>query len=202
MNLLRRYQDDKKKKTTSSNKKSVENLGRTDGDFGNLPDKTNFEKRIEDPKLFIENPDGTKSTHKMMSFETDGKYYAAPTIIEKDGKLVELDEDAAYEHAMRTKEYKEFTTEAEAQAYASGGYKKGTPLEEQPNSVVERSLEDKTKYAYRLQTQITPEGKKIFKQVPYSKYNEETKKWELIPDVPLYIDLRGKFRRGGLFYRD
>ena len=92
-------------------------------------DKTNFEQRIQKPTQDIKNSDGTHSTHKMMSFESDGKYYAAPTIVEIDGKLVELSEDEAFEYAMKNKEYKEFPTEKEAQEYAEGKYKEGTPLE-------------------------------------------------------------------------
>ncbi len=91
--------------------------------------KTNFEQRIANPSLSIKNPDGSESTHKMMSFEADGKYYAAPTIVEQNGKLKELSQDAAADYALKNKEYKEFKTEKEAQAYAEGGYKKGTPLE-------------------------------------------------------------------------
>lgn len=90
---------------------------------------TNFEKRINKPDKFIDNGDNTTSTHEMMSFESGGKYYAAPTIIENDkGELKRLSEDAAFNHAMQTGEHKEFATEAEAKTYAKGGYKKGSPL--------------------------------------------------------------------------
>lgn len=94
------------------------------------PKVTNFEQRIQKPTQVINNKDGTVSTHKMMSFEADGKYYAAPTIVEKDGKLVELSQKEAVDYAMKTGEFKEFKTEKEAREYAEGGYKKGTKLEE------------------------------------------------------------------------
>ena len=90
---------------------------------------TNFEQRIQNPVNKINNEDGSHSTHKMMSFEADGKFYAAPTIIEKNGKLIELDSNDAIDYALKNKEYKEFATESEAQKYAEGDYKKGTALE-------------------------------------------------------------------------
>ena len=90
--------------------------------------KTNFENRIKNPVLTIKNEDGSVSTHKMMSFEADGKFYAAPTIIEREGKLEELSQEDAIDYAFKNNEYKEFKTENEAQEYARGGYKKGTPL--------------------------------------------------------------------------
>lgn len=96
------------------------------------PRVTNFEQRIQKPTQSIDNGDGTTSTHSMMSFESDGKYYAAPTVVEINGKLQRLSEDDAYNYAMKNKEYKEFKTDAEAKAYATNGYKKGTPLEHIP----------------------------------------------------------------------
>jgi hypothetical protein len=97
-----------------------------------VPKITNFEQRIQNPVLNMHNKDGTTSTHKMMSFEADGKYYAAPTIVEQNGKLVELTKDEAFKYAMKNKEYKEFKTDKEAKDYANNGYKKGTPLSQTP----------------------------------------------------------------------
>jgi hypothetical protein len=94
-----------------------------------IPFRTNFERRIMNPSLSIKNKDGSSSTHKMMSFEVDGKYYVAPTIVEVNNKLVELKPNEAIDYAIKNREYKEFKTEKEAQKYAEGGYKKGTPLE-------------------------------------------------------------------------
>lgn len=91
---------------------------------------TNFEKRIFDNKLTLQNSDGTTSTHKMMSWESDGKYYAAPTIVEQNGKLIELSPDDAINYALKNNEYREFNSDKEAQDYANNGYKKGTPLEQ------------------------------------------------------------------------
>ncbi len=91
--------------------------------------KTNFEQRIQNPVKQINNPDGTHSTHKMMSFEADGKYYAAPTIVQQGDSLVELSQKDAIQHAFKNKELKEFKTEKESQDYANGGYKVNTPLD-------------------------------------------------------------------------
>ena len=92
--------------------------------------KTNFEQRIANPTETIKNADGTESTHKMMSFEADGKFYAAPTIVKQNGKLVELSPKDAIDYAFKNKEFKEFKTDQEARDYANNGYKKGTLLEE------------------------------------------------------------------------
>lgn len=93
-------------------------------------EKSNFEERINDPnQKSIDNKDGTSSTHKMMSFEADGKYYAAPTIVEIDGELKELSQEEAMTYALENNEHKEFKTEAEARRYAEGEYKKNTPME-------------------------------------------------------------------------
>jgi len=91
---------------------------------------TNFEQRIQNPTNRISNTDGTTSTHKMMSWESDGKFFAAPTIVEINGKLKELSPKEAIDYAFKTKELKQFNTEKEAQRYAEGGYKENTPLAE------------------------------------------------------------------------
>jgi hypothetical protein len=101
---------------------------------------TNFEKRIQNPVNKIKNIDGTTSTHKMASGEVDGKYIAYPTIVEQNGKLVELPDGKegnwkAMDYALKNKEYKEFKTEKEAQDYSNNGYKKGTPMEEQSSKL-------------------------------------------------------------------
>jgi len=96
---------------------------------GQGPKLTNFEKRIQNPVNKLQNEDGTTSTHKMMSWESDGKYFAAPTIVEVNGKLKELNPEEAIDYAFKNNEFKEFKTDAEAREYADNGYKKGTPLE-------------------------------------------------------------------------
>ena len=98
---------------------------------------------MNDPSKFIQNSDGTKSTHKMASANVDGKNIAFQTIVERNGKLEELDINSAIDHAMKTGEFAEFATEQDAQGYAEGGYKKGTALEnfDKPNG--RKILEDK-----------------------------------------------------------
>jgi hypothetical protein len=101
------------------------------------PDKKqkNFEVRMNDPNqksIPSGDNDGKTSTHKMMSFDADGKYYAAPTIVEKDGKLEELSQEDAMAYALKNNEYKEFKTEEEASKYAEGDYKVGTPMDDNP----------------------------------------------------------------------
>lgn len=88
-----------------------------------------FEKRINNPVQYIQNADGSRSTHKMASAGVEGKEIAFPTIVNIDGKLKELPINDAIDHALKTGEYKEFKTQDEASRYAEGGYKKGTPLE-------------------------------------------------------------------------
>lgn len=127
-------------------------------------DNTNFEKRFNDRTLNIDNGDGTSSSHKMMSFEVDGKQLAAPTIIERDGKLVELSNDEAMKYALSTGEYKEFNSEAQAQAYAEGGYKRGTNLE---------PIVDKTKIYISNTTPMLKVGSNNY---PIDKNNEMYKK--------------------------
>jgi hypothetical protein len=89
----------------------------------------NFVKRINNPSKFIKNADGSKSTHKMATAEVDGKQIAFPTIVEQNGKLVELPINEAIDFALKNNEFAEFAKAEDAQWYAEGGYKKGTPLE-------------------------------------------------------------------------
>lgn len=112
--------------------------------------KATFEKRLADPSKHIKNADGTTSTHKMMSFEADGNFYAAPTIVELNGKLVELSEKEAIDFAFKNKELKQFKTQKEAQDYASGGYKKNKKRLEQAREELKKSVDARANvYALR-----------------------------------------------------
>ena len=122
-----------------------------------IPKTTNFEQRIQNPVLKINNKDGTTSTHKMMSFEADGKYYAAPTIVEQNGKLIELSSDDAINYAFKNKEYKEFKTDKEAKDYANNGYKKGTPLSQTPPTPLTKKQYYEVPDANGKITLLTPE---------------------------------------------
>lgn len=109
----------------------IEIVGSQQKTGGQTQDKylMDFERRALNPTQSIKNSDGTSSTHRMESAGVDGKQIAYPTIVNINGKLVELSSDDAIAHALKTGEYREFPTEKEAQLYAEGGYKKGTPLE-------------------------------------------------------------------------
>ena len=84
--------------------------------------------RIDNPEKysFIENDNGTISTHRMAA-ETDGKgnWYTFPTIIQTpDGELRQFkDNNNALSYALRTGNYKAYTDKEEALEYAMGGYK-------------------------------------------------------------------------------
>jgi len=99
------------------------------------PANKNFVRRYLNPDAFpvIRNPDGSVSTHRMASAETDGRYVAYPTIVQdSSGRLQELGEDEAFRYAMANNEFLQFPTERAAQAYADGGYKQGTSMESAP----------------------------------------------------------------------
>lgn len=85
----------------------------------------NFEKRILNPSQFpvLKNDDGSVSTHSMAWGGGDGNFYAYPTVVQINDRLVRLPDELAYEHAMQTGEFRSFTTPDDANAYASGGYK-------------------------------------------------------------------------------
>lgn len=134
--------DVKKKESSESTSTTTQPSSASDGktsSSGTSEPKTNFEKRILNPSLKIKNQDGSVSTHKMMSFEAEGKYYAAPTIVEINGKLKELQPKEAIDYALKNGEYKEFKTDSEAKKYADGDYKIGTPLD--PNYKKKKPLD-------------------------------------------------------------
>jgi len=173
--------------------------------------KTNFEERISKPDKSIKNQDDTTSTHKMMSFEADGKYYAAPTIVDIDGELVELSEDDAVDFALEKGEFKEFKSEAEAQKYAEGGYKKGTPLEEpteskgillkKPSNLkeVESKLIEQKEVVKPIQNLNTKPATKLVQ--PDSVITDYTQKWdeklEKFITVPTKQLAPRKYQKGG-----
>ncbi len=97
--------------------------------LGNAPPSPvkNFVQRYLTPSRFpsIQNTDGSYSTHRMASAETDGKFIVYPTIVQlPDGNLRELGDDEAYYYALKTGEFMEFPSDKEARAFAEGGYKR------------------------------------------------------------------------------
>ena len=102
-----------------------------------------FERRAMDPRQpSIRNDDGSYSTHKMASAQIGGMHIAYPTIVMKDGKLTELGDREAIDHALTTGEFRRFDSDASAQKYAEGGYKAGTALTEQAQA--KRAKEEDT----------------------------------------------------------
>lgn len=77
---------------------------------------------LEGNKPVINNKDGTRSSHLLATFGGDnGKEYVAPTIIEKDGKLIELSPDDAWEHAKKNKTLMGFKDKRFADYYSRNG---------------------------------------------------------------------------------
>ncbi len=106
-----------------------------------------FVRRIFDPNPdYIDNGDGSKSTHLMGAEIIDngpnaGHWMVRPQIVRDGGKLVKLSPAEANDYAIRTGEFIDFGQDKEgALAFAENGYKKGTPLEEtlQPKSGITR----------------------------------------------------------------
>ena len=94
----------------------------------------NFVQRFNQPEKNIKNPDGSVSTHKMATAEVDGMQIAFPTIVEQNGELVELPINEAIDFALKNNEFAEFANAEDAQAWANGGYKRGTKLEQPVNT--------------------------------------------------------------------
>ncbi len=137
-----------------------------------------FEQRIQKPFLRIQNEDGSISTHRMASGEVDGKQVAFPTIVNINGKLKELPIDEAFDYAIKNNEYKEFKTQEEAQKYAEGGYKVGTPLEEQkqefnPVNYTQYKIQETSKNALYLGKSLQ-ENNAMMEQLKKAYENPDT----------------------------
>jgi hypothetical protein len=112
---------------------------------GSFDNKTNENKElpwvkraIDGSQLKINNSDGTVSTHKLsVSGIDDGKAIVYPTIIERDGNLVELTPKEAAKHAMDTRTAMVFDNEEDALAYSKNGLidhsKSKTPITTTPD---------------------------------------------------------------------
>jgi len=98
-----------------------------------MPKKINssllFEERAKNPENFpyIENQDGSVSTHRMAAeVDEKGNWYAFPTIVmNPDGSLTEFEDNfEAMRHNMKTGNIKKFGKDKGAAiGYAKGGYK-------------------------------------------------------------------------------
>ena len=68
---------------------------------------------------------GVSSTHSMAWGEADGKYYVYPTVVEKNGRLVDISDENPMDYAFRHGEYIEFDNAEEAAWFSSDkGYKR------------------------------------------------------------------------------
>ena len=72
-------------------------------------------------EYFEGQPEGSKSTHLMSTYEADGKHYVAPTITNKtkSGKY----KSQSFDEAIKAKEVFKFDTSEEADAFAKGNWK-------------------------------------------------------------------------------
>lgn len=105
---------------------SPDGLGLRKDRFIPADTKLNFEKRVLTPSQYPSLPQegGGIATHKMAWSDTpDGGGVVYPTIIQQGKQLVELNPEDAYRYAMDNGEFRKFKTQAEADAYAAGGYK-------------------------------------------------------------------------------
>ena len=97
-----------------------------------LDSKLQFEQRMLYPSKYpvLDDPEGGFMTHKMAWSEATPRKggpqvaVAFPTVVYHNGKLKELDTEAAFKHAMQTGEYREFADPNEAALYSEGFYKK------------------------------------------------------------------------------
>ena len=79
---------------------------------------------------YIQNKDGSRSTHLMAAEKINGEWYAFPTIVERDGVLEKLTTRKAFNAAKDTGDIMRFGKDKKgALEFAKGGYKKNTPLE-------------------------------------------------------------------------
>ncbi len=69
-------------------------------------------------KTVIRNPDGSISTVRTVSWDSDGRYFVAPTIRLRRGKPVQLSEDEAIQEAMRSRDAMPFNSREESDNFA------------------------------------------------------------------------------------
>lgn len=104
--------------------------GIQDGPDIPLDSTLQFEQRVLYPSKYpvLQQGEGGVATHKMSwgEVDIDGKpgYVAFPTVVYDGKELKELDARAAFEHAMKNKEYRSFASPEEASLYAEGLYKR------------------------------------------------------------------------------
>lgn len=80
-----------------------------------------FVQRIRNPAERLDLGGGQYATH-MMAYDPETRR-AYPTVVKRDGKLVRLGDDEAWDYADKTKEYIEFPTAKDAERFSANGYK-------------------------------------------------------------------------------
>tara|TARA_R110000803_G_scaffold54585_1_gene111312 strand:- start:3024 stop:3359 length:336 start_codon:yes stop_codon:yes gene_type:complete len=92
-----------------------------------------FEQRARQiPAPYIQNKDGSKSTHLMAAEVNDeGNWHVFPTIQpDNNGKLHKMGLREAQAQAIRQGNYKDFGKDKDAALrYSEGEYKRGTPMD-------------------------------------------------------------------------
>lgn len=87
----------------------------------------NFVQRILSPDKYPTLPlsNGKQATHLMSWGESDGQYFVFPTVIQDPStkKLIHLEDEEAFNYAMKNKEYLQFK-DALSAAMISKNYKK------------------------------------------------------------------------------
>lgn len=117
-----------------------EDLGPVGKPFVPLDSKLNFEQRVLNPSKYpvLKNDDGSIATHRMAWGEVDGKQVAYPTVIQEGNSLRQLGDDEAFDHAMKSGEYRSFDNPTEAERYAKGGYKQQWGANEPAPTIVDQ----------------------------------------------------------------
>lgn len=156
------------------------------------------------------NADGSLSTVKFTSYEEDGKHYVIPTLFPKDtegeynegaGNWMELPFENARKVAIERGEVFEFDTEAEAQAFAEGGWKDvDTSDLEAKNFYEKRGLDynrekkilDEYTEATDVMYFLDPDRDGLVNSVPFSQDNLTDEQANLIKgkESRFYIDGR------------
>ena len=95
-----------------------------------------FVQRILSPDTspFLDNEDGSYSTHSMAYGEADGKFFVYPTVVKgEEGNLTRLKGREAWEHAMGTGETIEFDNEKDAEWFSKNYKKYWDSIGKRPN---------------------------------------------------------------------
>ena len=143
-----------------------------------------FIRRMTDPNApHRMNPDGTFSTHLMRHDLVDERWIAYPSLIHKEGKLVEMNQPDALKDALENKNFKEFPDEAAAASFASGSWKPDVPhtapeppkqITPPPGFVLEDEAPPRNPYEGLSVEKVGPAAKKMFLFAAQNELSIET----------------------------